>query len=614
MKKHLKSILTLFAICAIVSVALAVVNDVTAPEIAKKQKEEAMKAVVVVLPGADAATIKEVDLSKYEGKGLPESIKAAYEDPTGLGFVIQVEFSGFEKGNVAMIGVSADGKVTGTKIITNNESAGFGADHLPKLDEANHYGDSTVDTIDGVDTVSGCTVSSRAYRAAVKDALNAAIVLSGARTADQIFSDNLNTALGTTNGEFEKLVLTDDVVGVNAMYIEKNGAGYVVEIEGNFIGVNMDDEIVASVDEKTNVIEITDEVKETAIAAVSSVKNVTYTDIDLSQHPSLPAGIASAQVSNKGVYIIVVDFKGFSEGNKVEVTIADGKVIATKCLVNNDTPSYGGAAIPELDANGHFNGATVDTIDGVDTIAGVTVSTEAYRNAIKSALQAAAMFAGEEVDTRTPEEILNDNLNAALGVEGVEFEKHFFMEVVEGVDAIYLAKTGEGHVVVIGEQFFGFDTNGNPVGETNDVAVTAVATIKATTYTVIEDPRAYGASKRVKSALVTNGGVYVLEVEGAGFGKNGDSHYHPSGEYIVIKIAITADGQILDCYTVYQSETEGFGDKCADEEFYGQFVGKDKDSYKDIVISGATMTTNGYHSAINNALKAVAKFVEGGAN
>ena len=33
-----------------------------------------------------------------------------------------------------MIGVSADGKVTGTKMITNTESSGFGADHLPALD------------------------------------------------------------------------------------------------------------------------------------------------------------------------------------------------------------------------------------------------------------------------------------------------------------------------------------------------------------------------------------------------------------------------------------------------------------------------------------------------
>lgn len=606
MKKHLTTVITLFCICAVVAVALAAVNGVTAPEIAKRQKAEAMKAVVVVLPGADAATIKEVDLTKYSG--LPASVTAAYEDPTGLGFVVQIQFAGFNPGNVAMIGVSADGKVTGTKVITNTESAGFGADHLPKLDAANYYNDNTVDTIDSVDTVAGCTVSTKAYRAAIKDALNAAIILSGARTADQIFSDNLNTALGTTNGNFEKLVLTDDIVGIDAMYLEKGGAGYVVEIEGNFIGVNMDGEIVASVDAKTNVIEIADDVKETAIAAVSSVKNVTYTDIDLSQYPSIPEGIASAQVSNKGTYVIVVDFKGYSEGNKVEVTIAGGKVIATKSLVNNDTPAYGGAAIPELDANGHYNGSTLDDIDSVDTVAGVTVSTKAYREAIKNALVAATTFeGGSYVDPFTA------SLNDALGTSGVEFEKHFFCEIVEGVDAIYVAKTGEGHVVVIGEEFIGVDADGNVVGGANEVAANAVATIKATTFTDI-DPQAYGASKRVKSAKVTNNGVFVLEVEGSGFGKKGSSDYGASGEYIVIRIALTADGKIIDCYTVYQSESTGFGDVCATEEFYSQFAGKTQDNYESIIIAGSTYTTEGYHGAIKNAFKAVTKFIEGGVN
>ena len=107
---------------------------------------------------------------------------------------------------------------------------------------------------------------------------------------------------------------------------------------------------------------------------------------------------------------------------------------------------------------------------------------------------------------------------------------------------------------------------------------------------------------------------YILEVEGSGFGKKGDSHSHPSGEYIVIRIALTADGKIIDCYTVYQSESTGFGDVCGTEEFYGQFAGKTQDNYEDVIIAGSTYTTDGYHGAIKNAFKAVAKFVEGGAN
>ena len=392
MMKHLKSILTLFAICAIVSIALAVCYEITAPIILERQQAAASGALLEVMP--DGGEFEKVDISSYS---LPATIKEAHKASNG-GYVFQVEFAGFNPGNIAMIGVSADGKVTGTKMITNTESSGFGADHLPALDSKNHYKDADASTIDTVDTVAGCTVSTKAYRAAVKDALNAATILGGG-----------------------------------------------------------------------------------------------------------------------------------------------------------------------------------------------------------------------SVDLRDPAQILNDNLNAALGTEGVEFDKHFFAEVVEGVDAIYTAKTGEGYVVVIGEEFIGVDADGNVVGEANEAAANAVATIKATTFTELDLSVFEGLSKRIKSAKVTDGGVYVLEVEGSGFGKKGSSDYGASGEYLVIRIALTADGKILDCYTVYQSESKGFGDVCATEEFYGQFAGKTEADYKDVIIAGSTYTTDGYHGAIKNAFKAVAIF-EGGAN
>ena len=391
MMKHLKSILTLFAICAIVSLALAVCYEITAPIILERQQAAASGALLEVMP--DGGTFEKVDISSYE---LPATIKEANKASNG-GYVFQVEFAGFNPGNIAMIGVSADGKVTGTKMITNTESSGFGADHLPALDSKNHYKDADVSTIDSVDTVAGCTVSTKAYRAVVKDALNAALILGGG-----------------------------------------------------------------------------------------------------------------------------------------------------------------------------------------------------------------------EVDLRTPEEILNENLNVALGTEGVEFDKHFFAEIVEGVDAIYVAKNGAGHVVVIGEEFIGIDAEGKTVGTANELAEAAVATIKATTLTDVDLTKYEGLSKRVKSAKVTDAGVYVIEVEGAGFGINGDSHYGASGEYIVIRVAITKDGTIVDCYTVSQAETNGFGSVCADEEFYSQYTGKTEADYKGVIIAGSTITTKGYQGAILNAFKAVTIF-EGGA-
>lgn len=338
----------------------------------------------------------------------------------------------------------------------------------------------------------------------------------------------------------------------------------------------------------------------------------SFEKVDLSGK-ELPATIKEANKSSNGGYVLQVEFAGFNPGNVAMIGVsADGKITGTKCITNTESSGFGADVIPALDASGHYNGSDLTTIDGVDTVAGVTVSTKAYRAAIKDALNAVVILGGGSVDLRTPEEILNDNLNAALGSEGVEFDKHFFAEVVEGVDAIYVAKNGAGHVVVIGEEFIGVDASGNVIGEANEVAANAVATIKATEFTDLDLGAFEGLSKRVKSAKVTNNGVYVIEVEGSGFGKNGDAHYGASGEYIVVRVAISADGTIIDCYTVYQSETNGFGSVCADEEFYSQYAGKTEADYKEIIIAGSTLTTKGYQGAINNAFKAV-KIFEGGA-
>lgn len=357
----------------------------------------------------------------------------------------------------------------------------------------------------------------------------------------------------------------------------------------------------------------------------------TFEAVDLSTY-ELPASVKEAHKASNGGYVIQIEWAGFNPGNVTMVGIgADGKVTGTKTITVKDSGGNGkdsATEIPKMDSEGYYNGADITTIDGIDTVGGVTVSTKAYRAAIKDALAAAAILGGGSVDIRTPEQILSDNNNAALGTEGVEFDKHFMIEVLDGVSAIYIAKNGAGHVVVIGGNFIGV-ANGAVVGgvdaETNAITVSdadktvAVSAVEAIAATVVNDIdiTLYDLSKRVKSVKVTDGGVYILEVEGSGFGKKGDTHSGATGEYLIIRIAIAPDGSILDCYTVYLNEStlnDGkYGDVAASEEFYGQFAGKDQSNYEDIVIAGASYTTDGYHTAIKNAYKAIGIIKEGGA-
>ncbi len=109
----------------------------------------------------------------------------------------------------------------------------------------------------------------------------------------------------------------------------------------------------------------------------------------------------------------------------------------------------------------------------------------------------------------------------------------------------------------------------------------------------------------------TASGNYVFELHAAGFGINGDQYYYPSGEYINIKVSVTADGKILACETVSQKETDGIGSACAEEKFYSQFNGKNETNYGEIdAIGGATITTNGYKTGVSKVFEAV-KILEG---
>jgi len=116
---------------------------------------------------------------------------------------------------------------------------------------------------------------------------------------------------------------------------------------------------------------------------------------------------------------------------------------------------------------------------------------------------------------------------------------------------------------------------------------------------------------QVAKAYKTESGNYVFELKAAGFGINGDAYYYPSGEYIDIKVSATKEGKIISCLTTAQKESDGIGSACADEKFYSQFDGKTEENYSNVdAISGATITTNGYKTAVSKVFTAI-KILEG---
>lgn len=330
---------------------------------------------------------------------------------------------------------------------------------------------------------------------------------------------------------------------------------------------------------------------------------------------ALPKTITEVYKEANGGYVFRLKTTGYSSDFIIMCGVkADGTVSGAVCLSSTETLGH------EKTFGANFTGKDVAGVDAVDTISGATKTTEAYRNAIKDALNAAIILGGGSVDLRDEAQILNDNLSAALPAAEGKFTKLFITEVIEGIDAVYTADNGKGSVYVVGEHFIPVDENGSVPAlssvspETLQNVAAAHAILTATTSEIIDLTAYEGLPTALVSAEKTATGNYILELKAAGYGINGGDQYHPaSGEYIMIRVSLTKEGKIIDCLTVSHGESVGFGDACAEESFYGQFDGKTEADYKDIdVISGATMTTNGYMKAIERAFECV-NILEGGA-
>ena len=331
---------------------------------------------------------------------------------------------------------------------------------------------------------------------------------------------------------------------------------------------------------------------------------------------TLPATVSEVYTAENGGTVVRLSTTGYASGMALMVGInPDGTVSGTKLIASQETPSIGGAAADTFSAS--VVGADITTVDGLATVSGATKTTAAYKNAVRDALNTVIILGGGSVDLRTEEEILADALSEALPAANGAFTKHFFVEVTEGVDAIYFADNGTGAVCIVDDQFIPLDASLTVITTCDETVAqnvkSVVDTVRATTTTALDLTAYAGLPEHLVKAEKTASGNYVMEIKAAGYGITGGDEYHPaSGEYIMIRVSVTPDGRVIDCLTLSEEETDGIGSACADETFYGQFDGKTEETYQNIdAISGATLTTDGYKKAILRAFACV-KIFEGG--
>ncbi len=334
-----------------------------------------------------------------------------------------------------------------------------------------------------------------------------------------------------------------------------------------------------------------------------------FAPVDLSTY-ELPSTVTEVYSEASGGYVVKLTTAGYGTDMVVMCGVsAAGEITGATCLSSNETlgveKTYGDTVA----------GLTADTIEGLATLSGATMTTQAYKDALKDALNTAIILGGGSVDIRSEEEILADNLKEALPAGEGAFTQWFVTEDLADVSAVYVADNGAGYVFVSGEEFIAVDSEGNVLTDVADdvkATMNANAQAVAASETAEIDITAYeNMPSAIDKAYKTTSGNYVFELHASGFGINGDHYYNPSGEYIYIKVSATADGRILACQTISQKETDGIGSVCADASFYSQFNGKDETNYGEIdAISGATITTNGYKTGVSKAFEAV-KILEG---
>ncbi len=390
MKEYLKNVLSLGGICAAAALLLGVTYKYTAPMIEKNESAGVTSSLSVVLPQGENFTPADT-----AGTTLPESVREVYTEDGG-GVVVKLEVAGYAPGMVILCGIDSEGKVVNSVCLGSSETLG----------EEKTFGENfsgiTLQDVDSVDTVSGATRTTTAYKGAVKDALGVAASLSGEsvdlRDEEEKLRENLSTALPSADGSFTKVFLTERLEGVDSVYSAGNGTGRVFVFGDAYVGVDGNGKVVSEGGEvyQTKVKEYFD-----------LLENSRLTELDLSKYDELYSGITEAYLTDSGNGVFYVKAAGFGiNGNKwyspsgeyitLRVCIgSEGVIIDCETLTQKETEGVGSVCADE-EFYSRFVGEDRDGIGEVDAVSGATVTSDGYKRALVGAFEAFDIIKGNK--------------------------------------------------------------------------------------------------------------------------------------------------------------------------------------------------------------------------
>ena len=172
-KEYIQPTLVLVLICLVMTFALAYVNSITAPIIADNTVKAADAARAELLPAASSFEQYDGDLVVLE----PDKVYVTEcYIAEGIGMVVTVNTSSFGGILTEMVGIDADGAITGVKVTNHSDTKGLGtkahdSSHTKQYIGVTELTATSAKEDPAITPVSGATISSNGVHYGVYAAL-----------------------------------------------------------------------------------------------------------------------------------------------------------------------------------------------------------------------------------------------------------------------------------------------------------------------------------------------------------------------------------------------------------------------------------------------------------
>ena len=380
--------LVLTVIAAVVTGALVATESVTTPIIEQQAAAAADAARAVVLPSADSFTQVTVD-------EMPEGGVDIYEANNGTGYVVTAQAKGYGGMLKVMVGIDSNGLISGTEVLENNETQGLGSKVSEHAFMDQYIGKDS--TLEGIETISGTTISSNAFSKAVQNAYQVYGVAAGvevAGTQRDPITDEVKAELFPNVTSFQKYAVEGEAykAGDEGYIVVTSNAGFAGDVT-TAIGFDLNGAITGVVFTETSETQDYGEQYTRASWKDAQVGKTSADELDLISgstvtYDALKLNFTEAFEMLPTLADASLDYEGTAEGYNGTMTVAVGidstGAITSVRLV--DSADDFASKVSDEAFTSQFVGKT--STDGISTISGATVSSTAFIEAVNNALAA----------------------------------------------------------------------------------------------------------------------------------------------------------------------------------------------------------------------------------